>query len=474
MNPKFFVAICVFVVLTTSVPHTANALQTSSSLQTGYIRLIPDAGNTAPAGMTIFGLKSGVILINEAGVPSMPTVLSGRIFVDVAGSVNTGIAFANPNDQDVVISYYFTDGSGGNFNAGSLPLTANHQVATFLTEQPFGLKPSSAATFTFSSTLPIATIALRSFVNERSEVLITTVAVSPIGDGFGGTALLIPLLPDGAGWSTQLVLVNPGDQSISGTLQFLSALKNGGTQPAKVVIGRTTSSTFNYTIPPRSAVRMSTQPARNTTQIRSVRIKPAAQNVMPSGFAVFSYQNGGITVSAASVPAMPAAKAFRMYIESSGTFGQVGSIQTGITISNPSTSRMIVDLSVWTLNGTFVRNTSIDIPAGGQIAKFANALFPQLPSSFRGVLRIASPSGVGAVGLRARYNERGDLLMTTTQPHDEASASPLELDFPHFVSGDGYFTQLILVSTGSVHKGKLLLMSKDGVALPGTLLQPIP
>ena len=101
-------------------------------------------------------------------------------------------------------------------------------------------------------------------------------------------------------------------------------------------------------------------------------------------------------------------------------------------------------------------------------------LLPQLPSSFKGILKITAPSPVTVVGLRARYNKRGDLLVSNTPPFDESVASRTELHFPYFINGGGYSTQLILLSTGSAHRGSLWLYSQDGVPLPPSVLQPNP
>src|SRR5262245_56157913 len=120
----------------------ANARQTSNSVNTGYIRLLPDIGTSSPAGVAIFGLQNNGTLISEAGVPATTTIQSGRIFAEVGGPVNTGIALANPGNQDVMVSYYFTDSSGTDFKQGSLTLPANHQIAAFLNEPPFNLASS--------------------------------------------------------------------------------------------------------------------------------------------------------------------------------------------------------------------------------------------------------------------------------------------------------------------------------------------
>ena len=119
---KKFLAL-VLMLLVTFIP----SVNAQDSVQTGYIRLVPDAGASAPAGVAIFGLQTGGVLISEAGVPSTTTIQSGRIFADVAGPVNTGIAMANPSAEEAAISFYFTDSSGRNFGDGSFTLPAKRQ-----------------------------------------------------------------------------------------------------------------------------------------------------------------------------------------------------------------------------------------------------------------------------------------------------------------------------------------------------------
>jgi hypothetical protein len=89
----------------------------------------------------------------------------------------------------------------------------------------------------------------------------------------------------------------------------------------------------------------------------------------------------GITVSTASIAALPAAKAFRMYIESLDVFGQVGSIQSLLTVGNPSDEIAVaVRLEVMNVDGTSSNlSPSTDIPAGGQMVRLVADLFPQLP-----------------------------------------------------------------------------------------------
>jgi hypothetical protein len=93
-------------------------------------------------------------------------------------------------------------------------------------------------------------------------------------------------------------------------------------------------------------------------------------------------------------------------------------------------------------------NGDVTLPANGQLSLFLSQIpgFAGLPHPFQGVLRISTtaPAGVSVVGLRGRYNERHDFIVSTTPPVDEKNANALELFLPHFVDGGQYSTQFIL------------------------------
>jgi len=111
---------------------------------------------------------------------------------------------------------------------------------------------------------------------------------------------------------------------------------------------------------------------------------------------------------------------------------------------------------------------SLSIPVGGKIAKFASELFPSLPSSFQGVVRVTASSAVSVIGLRGRTNERFDFLITTVPPIEEINlGSSAEVVFPHFVDSGGYTTQFILLNgvTGQTSLGTVLFRTIGGQRL---------
>jgi hypothetical protein len=87
-----------------------------------------------------------------------------------------------------------------------------------------------------------------------------------------------------------------------------------------------------------------------------------------------------------------------------------------------------------------------------------------VPPSFRGVLRVSTATpGISVVGLRGRYNERGDFLISTAQPLDESVPGSAGLFFPHFVQSGGYTTQFALFSgSNALTSGNLLFFTQTG------------
>ena len=442
----------------------------SGALSAGYSRIQAATGNTTPTGIAIFGFRQNNILVTEAGVPASPLLTAGRIYAEVNGPVNTGLAIANPNNQTANITFHFTNTAGVDFGTSSTAIPANRQIASFLNEAPYNGGASLQGTFSFTSDVPVSVIALRGFTNERGEFLITTLPVTDVSASTTADVSYLSQFADGGGWTTQIVLVNPTNTTITGSIQFfgqgtptmaglpltLTASSQGGTLQ--------TANSFQYTIPRQSSFRLLTSGTATGTTAGSVRVTPTG--VAPSALVVFSFRQNAVTVSQAGVPAIKGS-AFRIYVEATGSGTAVGTIQTGLAIANLSPASAMATLELMNLDGSSTGLVqTVTLPGNGQVAKFAHELFT-LPFPFRGILRVSGggPSGFSIVGLRGRYNERGEFLLTTTSPSNEDGTPTMaELLFPHLANGGGYTTQFILFSgtSGQVSSGNLRFFRQDG------------
>ncbi len=442
------------------------------TVSAGYARIQPSVGTTTPSGVAIFGFTQNGILVSEAGIPTAVPIQEGRIFAEVNGPVTTGLAIANPDDEAATISFYFTDMNGTDFGGGSFTLGASEQIAKFLSESPFNSGDSVFGTFTFMSSVPVAVVALRGLTNERSDFLITTLPVSPLTP-VSEDIIYFPHFADGAGWSTEVILVNPTDTTITGSVEFLDPGTSTITPGQPVVLTLTDGqigSTFDYSIPPRSSERLRTTSPVGTTNVGSVRIVRSAGSSSPSGVGIFSFVSNGVTVSEAGVLARAPGSAFRIYVETSGTPGQPGSIRSGVAITNTSSAATTATFELADLDGVSTALTgSLTVPSSGQIARFVDEIFPTLATPFSGILRVTSSSSdVAVIGLRGRTNKRGDFLITTTPPSNEGGvASSAEAFFTHIADSGGWTTQFILFNgtSGQGSSGTLSFVGQDGQVL---------
>lgn len=440
----------------------------SAAVAVGYAKVNSDPGARPPSGLAIIDFRQNNVLVSEAGVPASGLITSGRIYAEISSTINTGIAIANPTNQTATITFFFTD-SSGDFGSNVTTIPPNGQIAAFLNEAPFNGRSSLTGTFTFSSNIPVSVVALRGRINERSEFLLTTLPVTDLSAAPSTAPIVFPHFAAGAGWTTQIVLVNPTDATLTGVLEFRD--------PS----GRVTNpfnNNLTYSIPPRSSFEMQTSLASSTVLTGSVRIIPAGNAGTPAGLTIFSFQNRGVTVSEAGVPAASPGSAFRVFVESFGDFNQAaaGSMRTGLAIANTSPQATSVVVEVKNLNGGTGLIGTLSIPGNGQTSLFLNQIpgIQTLLTPFRGMLRLTSLAPITIVGLRARYNERNDLLITTTPPGDEGVPPPVSgLYFPHFADAGGYSTQFILFSAqpGQTPSGTLQLVSQAGGAVNLVLSQ---
>ena len=459
---------------TFSIPDRGGVSTTSSgtagTLSVGYGRIRADAASTTPSGIAIFQFRnSDGVLISEAGVPATEPVQEGRIFAEVNGPVNTGLAIANPNEVPATIRFYVTDGDGIDSGHDSFQLGAGQQTARLLDTDPFHISGPFVGTLTFTSSAPVAVTALRGLTNEANEWLMTTLPVAPLSPAASDT-VYFPHFADGGGWATDVVLVNPTDWTIAGTVGFLGP-GDPTTAGAPVVLtldDGAAGSEFDYTIAPRSFRRFTTSNRLGELKSGSVRATPDVGSAAPSGLVVFSYASGEKTLAEAGVPVSPEGTAFRVPVDAFGTPNQPGSIRTGLAVANTADVFNTVTLEVTRRDGTLAASpATLTLPPSGQAAGMLDEILT-LPADFSGLLRVSSVFDVSVTALRMHINELGELKVTTTQPSNETAAATSEdRFFAHFADSRGWTTEFILFSgtAGQVSSGTLRFIDTQGKSL---------
>jgi hypothetical protein len=329
---------------------------------------------------------------------------------------------------------------GVDFGHGSFTLEAKHGISPFVDQAPFNLRTSMQGTLTFNSSLPVTVTGIRGLTNERGELLMTTQPVSSLDAPTAHASIVFPQFSDGGGWSTQVVLINPTDASVTGRFQFFGRGSPGApVSTLTMTVNGATGSLFDYIIPPRSTVRFVTTNASSDIHTGYILATPKDDSVVPQGFSILSLSNQGITVSETSVRAASPETAFQMYVETSAT------LHSRLAVANPSASPASATFELAPLDGSSLsRITSIVIPAGGHIVPMIEDLFPTVRDGFQGLLRILSTQSIGVTALRIRNNKRGDVIVTGIPVSNEASSSTSStLVFPLVVRGGGFSTEFV-------------------------------
>jgi len=445
-----------------------------ADLTVGYAR--GQSSASAPSWMTIFDHHSQLALEAELSFPPTALITSGRIYAEAvlppnSSYVNTGIAIANPNSQSVTVDFYFTDSDGTNFRQGSLTIPANNQFAAFISEDPFRVgRNVFQGTFTFTSTAPVSALAVRGTKNGPGEFMMAALSVADLSRPPMGVQTLahftsggVGSTPDMALWKTEVVLVNPTDALIGGSIEVHAP--DGSISSSQSEVG-----TGVFTIPPRSSIRWELGTTSRLNPVPpfrsgSVRILPAS-GVAPSVTGIYTYSLvGGFSLSTSGIAALADGTAFRMFVENAGVAGSVGSIQAGLAIANTTATAGTVTVQLSNLDGTPTgMSGSLSIPPYGQTSVFLNQIagFESLPASIRGVLRVTSTVVVSIIGLRSRFNERSQLLISTVWPIPEGvPAANSEVLIPHFAIGGGYNMKFVLLSDRAA-SGSILFFDQKG------------
>jgi acetyltransferase-like isoleucine patch superfamily enzyme len=425
------------------------------------VEVEPASGSATPAGLVVLESRENNVLVSETVIPASPLLSAGRIYAEQAPGVNTRMTFANSSSTTATITIFLTDVSGVDSAGGTLTVPGKGKVTKLLSD--FSLPPS-LSTLTFSSTIPIAVSAVRSFLNEIGETLYSALPVSDFSEPVGET-VVVPHFANGGGFTGRIVAVNPSDQVIAGTIQILGTAG----QPLTITLNGRTNNIFNYQISPRAAI-VFTAAAAASISTGSVRITPAAGGKSPLAFDQLVLKGGGVTSADAVVFQSRPSTAFRMYSQLSST------TLSGILLTNVANAQANVLFELTTLSGVPVpgATTIFGVSPNGQLALFLSDIFPGLPTPFRGILRIstASPSGVSVAGLRARINERNSFLFEGYPATSELTpATNTKRVFPDVASSGGGSAEVILFSgsAGQTSSGSLRFVDtsdKDGDGIP--------
>jgi len=431
---------------------------------TGYAVAAGAPGSNI-TGLNLIEHSEGGIVVSDAASLPLRLLGSGRAYVELTTNVKSQVTMVNPTDNDATVNFFFTDSTGASNYFNSTAVAAHTQLSAYISDAPFSVASGFTGTMTFTSDIPLAVSVFRYLTNQNSN---TIVSATPIGDLNRVTAqpAVIPQFDDGAGWSTKIFLVNTTEDHMGGEVRFYSQ-GSGSTPGAPVVVDTSTSglsaSVLEYDIPPRGYQLIQTAGTATGLTVGSIQVVPFTGTNTPHAHAILGVTVSGSTATETSVEAQFPVSSLDLYAESSGNFDAAknGSVRTLISIANPSASAASVRLAVTSLDGVSAGTSGpITVPPNGQVSLALNQFtgLQNVPIPFQGLVQLTtlSGNGVAAVALRETYNSRGQLLITTTGPLSTDAAQASQLVFPYVTDGNGYTSQVIVMTAGGQATGQAM------------------
>ncbi|MFH1574289.1 MAG: hypothetical protein ABIG68_09915, partial [Acidobacteriota bacterium] len=422
---------------------------------TGFARLEP--GEEPAAGIAVLASRAGEELISEAAVSATAVLLRARCYAERDGRINTGLAIASPVAESKV-SFELRDLAGKLVSTATITVPSGGQTARFVGElfPGYSFPASFKGSLTMASPSPIAVTALRTILNEAGEFIITTQSVSDLDAPAPAETLYLPQVVWGGGYSTEMLLVNPGNSTLTGNLRFRA--QDG--RAATVGIPGAADGEISYRLEANATQILSAESESADAQSCYVVLTPAAGQSAPIAFAVFTFRQGGRIVTATGVPAATTAAQVRFFVD------RTHDHDAGVAIVNPADKDAALTLRAFRLDGIAEEGpSSLSLSAGHQRALFASELIPSLPGDFRGTIEISSETALATVALRATYGNRF-LLATLTVEADGHAQARRVLYFPHLADGGGFSSEFILLNLGKgASTPRLSFFTREGKPL---------
>jgi len=208
--------------------------------------MTPTADSALPTPTVTYGTMSGGIVQSQAGLTTAPLIADGSLFADVLPGIgrNLGIAFANPRDTSNSMTLTLRDVNGNIAGAPvTVTLAAHQQIARFITDlfSADVIGSQFTGSIRLQSAAPLAALGLR-FSGTQFSTLPIVLASTPSGVN----TVVVPQFAIGAGWATQVALVNGGSSKIAGRIDIVDPYGN----PLPVTLNGVTQSSFVYSIAP--------------------------------------------------------------------------------------------------------------------------------------------------------------------------------------------------------------------------------
>ena len=201
----------------------------SAPAESGYAVITPGATSRMVVFAT-FGFKQCDATTTQAAIVPSDLTTSAILFVNSNGSLerNLGVALTNPGSASATVTLTLWKDDGQRFASKAISVSSRQQISRYITElfaDQTGIPSDLTGTLAIASTSPISVTGVRfrgmNFSTVPLTNLSTPTSVPQIATGIGGMgAVVLPQFVAGGGWASEIVIANPGSDSLTVRVDF--------------------------------------------------------------------------------------------------------------------------------------------------------------------------------------------------------------------------------------------------------------
>jgi len=389
------------------------------------------------------------ILVSETGVAVSPEMKTADLFVDSRAEVRTILTVTNPTAHSAQLRFVHRGTDGVTIGEAARDLRGSTSLTADIGEL---FDRTETGTVKVLSEKAFVLTAMRLTRNSRGEDIMTSIPVAHEPAGEEPLSFTVPRIEVGGGFSTQIVLQNPTDQRIGGTINFFSS--SGGPFPVEGM-----GLDVPYSIAANGVFVWDSPADANVPETGFAAVSGATRPIVTGmvrlnkrGTLISESGAGGGSVTEAWFP-----------IDTYPSVVRHGRTDFRVTLANGGAQPADLRLILYNPVGKELYRLNQILPPGRQLDFTQVDLADR--GKFKGSLRIVSDLPVSITAHQLTKNVRNETIMTQL-PSMRSNVASKGVIFPWFIDGPTIATQLFVLRKGvPATRGKIEFFDRKGQPL---------
>jgi DNA-binding beta-propeller fold protein YncE len=394
------------------------------------------------------------VLISETSAAAPAPSVSSLFYLDQGEGKDHSIIVTNPGGQAVDVQFRFRSGSQNQEAKRGVPAGGRIEV---LASELFGpAAKDKVGALWIGSPQPVASLLLRRTHTTRGEELVMAIPPAEAFESSGGA--VVAGLSAGGGYDTEIILVNPGSEKLSGHIGVFNDRTGQPVKWPQSVEG------LSYEVQPGGEYHLKLHSASYLTEDAYAVVRSDQGAKLPWTAAVVGLWNDSLLLSQTAVSAHRPTQLAWFPVDTIPDLIRHGETpsEMNFAIANATTTPALLRFTLFDVDGNEHGRYEQILPIGSQREWSLADLFNV--QSFRGTVRLWSDVPVAVSDKRLTITLRGESVENEMGYVDgNAAKTQQTVELPTISDGAGIATEIVFINpTETEIKGQLQFDSSDG------------